>query len=67
MTLYIRPGADVSRVKSLIDSGAFSVKNIPGIGTNGARILKNGESAVAGSILGAGTEGISEAIGGTGK
>lgn len=52
MTLWTRSGTDLSRVQGLIDNGALSVRNIPGIGSNGFRVLTNGESAVLGSGLG---------------
>lgn len=52
MKLVTRPGADLSRIQGLIDNGALSVSNIPGIGTNGFRILTGGESVLAGGVLG---------------
>jgi len=53
MTLWTRPGADLSRIQHLIDNGGISaVKNIPGIGVNGARVLKNGEAALVGGASG---------------
>lgn len=53
MTLWTRPGADLSKIQHLIDNGAISaVKNIPGIATNGARMLKNGEAALVGGVSG---------------
>lgn len=52
MSLHVRPGADLSRIQNLIDEGAFSVTLIPGVGTNGFRILTGGESALAGTAIG---------------
>ncbi len=52
MTLSVRQGADLSRVQSLIDAGAFAVKTIPGVGANGFRILTTAEAAAAGAAIG---------------
>jgi hypothetical protein len=50
--LWTRKGADLSRIQGLIDNGALSVRTIPGVGSNGFRILTNGESAALGFGIG---------------
>lgn len=52
MSLRVRAGADLSRIQGLIDEGAMSVTTIPGVGTNGFRILTGGESALTGAAIG---------------
>jgi hypothetical protein len=52
MSLYTRSGADLSRVQGLIDNGAISVFTIPGVGTNGFRVLTGRESVLSGSLVG---------------
>jgi RHS repeat-associated protein len=64
MTLWIRPGADVSKVQGLIDSGAIALRNIPGIGSNGFRVLTNTEGALLGGAIGGAVEGASAALSG---
>ncbi|MBS0448570.1 MAG: hypothetical protein JSR59_21825 [Proteobacteria bacterium] len=58
MNLYTRTGADLSRIQGLIDNGAMSVSTIPGVGTNGFRVLTNGEGALSGSLIGGSTNGL---------
>lgn len=52
MSLYTRTSTNLNRIQGLIDSGAISMSTIPGVGTNGFRVLTSGEAALSGSLMG---------------
>jgi RHS repeat-associated protein len=64
MTLFVRPGANLSKIQGLVDSGAFAVETIPGVARNGFRALTAGESAGIGAGIGAASN---SGTGGPGK